>query len=92
MEGAILWQQSSGERRALSYQAFTLARKILDQDLRVNRRIRKPRAVIVDLDETILDNEIYEGMQVKNGVNRFILLPNAMYGNWVSAIYDNNSG
>jgi 5'-nucleotidase (lipoprotein e(P4) family) len=69
IEGAVLWQQSSGERRALSYQAFALARMMLDRDLRMNRRLKKPRAVIVDLDETILDNSLNEGMQVKNHVN-----------------------
>jgi 5'-nucleotidase (lipoprotein e(P4) family) len=69
IEGAVLWQQSSGERRALSYQAFALARLMLDRDLRMNRRLRKPRAVIVDLDETILDNGLYQGMQVRNDVD-----------------------
>src|SRR6266436_1686804 len=69
IEGAILWQQTSGERRALSYQAFTLARMMLDRDLRLNRRNRKRGAVIVDLDETILDNSRYEGMLLKNRVN-----------------------
>jgi len=38
IEGAVLWQQTSGERRALSYQAFNLARLMLDRDLRMNRR------------------------------------------------------
>src|SRR5882762_1001277 len=47
IEGAVLWQQTSGERRALSYQAFALARMMLDRDLRINRRHGKPRAVIV---------------------------------------------
>jgi 5'-nucleotidase (lipoprotein e(P4) family) len=69
IEGAVLWQQRSGERRALSYQAFTLARVMLDRDLRVNRRVGKPRAVIVDLDETILDNSRFEGTLVKNRIN-----------------------
>jgi 5'-nucleotidase (lipoprotein e(P4) family) len=69
IEGAVLWQQTSGERRALSYQAFALARMLLDRDLRVNRRNRKPRAIIVDLDETILDNGRNEGMLVKNRIN-----------------------
>ena len=69
LEGAVLWQQTSGERRALSYQAFALARVLLDRDLRMNGRNRKPRAIIVDLDETILDNSRYEGMLVKNRVN-----------------------
>ncbi len=69
IEGAVLWQQSSGERRALSYQAFTLARLMLDRDLRMNRRNRKPRAVIVDLDETILDNSLNQGRLLRNRVN-----------------------
>jgi 5'-nucleotidase (lipoprotein e(P4) family) len=69
IEGAVLWQQASGERRALSYQAFTLARMMLDRDLRMNRRDRKPRAVIVDLDETILDNSCFEGMLLQQRVN-----------------------
>jgi 5'-nucleotidase (lipoprotein e(P4) family) len=69
IEGAVLWQQSSGERRALSYQAFTLARLMLDRDLRMNRRERKPRALIVDLDETILDNSRFEGMLLRKRVN-----------------------
>lgn len=68
IEGATLWQQTSGERRALSYQAFALARMMLDRDLRMNHN-RKARAVIVDLDETILDNSRFEGMQLKNRVN-----------------------
>jgi len=69
IEGAVLWQQTAGERRALSYQAFNLARMMLDRDLTMNRGNRKPRAVIVDLDETILDNSRYEGMLLQNRVN-----------------------
>ena len=69
IEGAVLWQQTSGERRALSYQPFALARMMLDRDLRMNRPLRKPRAVIVDLDETILDNSRYEGMLLQHRVN-----------------------
>ena len=69
LAGAVLWQQTSGERRALSYQTFALARMMLDRDLRMNRRNRKPRAIIVDLDETILDNSRFEGMLVTNRIN-----------------------
>jgi 5'-nucleotidase (lipoprotein e(P4) family) len=68
LEGAVLWQQTSGERRALSYQAFALARMLLDRDLRMNHRNSKQRAIIVDLDETILDNGRNEGRMLKNGV------------------------
>src|SRR5438552_9108139 len=63
--GAILWTQSSGEKAALSYQAFALARMMLDQDLHVNRRSRMKRAVIVDVDETIIDNSRYQAMLIQ---------------------------
>src|SRR5215813_15673441 len=54
--GAVLWTQSSAEYRALAFQAFTLARLRVDQDLaqhRSRRRSARP-AVIVDADETVL--------------------------------------
>ncbi|HVQ38133.1 MAG TPA: 5'-nucleotidase, lipoprotein e(P4) family [Pyrinomonadaceae bacterium] len=61
--GALLWTQSSAEYRALAYQTFLLARLRLDQDL-IHHRIRRgasPRAaVIVDVDETVMDNSRYQ--------------------------------
>ncbi len=63
--GAVLWTQSSGEKVALAYQAFSLARLRLDQDFRANRRSKLRRAVIVDVDETILDNSRNQAMLVK---------------------------
>lgn len=68
LEGAVVWQQTSGERRALSYQTFVLARMMLDRDLRMNRRHRMKRAIIVDVDETIVDNIRYEARMVKDRV------------------------
>lgn len=65
-EGAILWTQASGEARALAYQAFTLARVVLDRDLRVNRRSRVRRAVVVDVDETVLDNSPFQATLLKS--------------------------
>jgi 5'-nucleotidase (lipoprotein e(P4) family) len=64
LEGTVLWQQTSGERRALSYQAFALARMMLDRDLRMNRRSKMKRAIIVDVDETILDNSPFQAWSV----------------------------
>jgi len=64
--GAILWTQTSGEARALAYQAFTLARMVLDQDLRLKRRAGQRRAVVVDVDETVLDNSRYQATLLKN--------------------------
>jgi 5'-nucleotidase (lipoprotein e(P4) family) len=69
MAGAVLWTQLSGEKRALSYQAFALARMMLDRDLRANRNRRVRRAVIVDVDETILDNSRYQTMLLKTRTN-----------------------
>lgn len=63
--GAILWTQSSGEKAALAYQAFSLARLRLDQDLRANRRNKMRRAVVVDVDETVLDNSRFQAKLVK---------------------------
>ena len=63
--GAVLWMQTSGERAALSYQAFSLARMVLDRDLRTARS-RMKRAVIVDIDETILDNSRNQAWLIKN--------------------------
>ena len=66
--GAILWMQSSGERAALSYQAFSLARLMLDRDLRTGRS-KMHRAVIVDIDETIMDNSRYQAWLIKHRQN-----------------------
>lgn len=64
--GAALWQQSSGEARALQYQAFALARLMLDRDLRTPARSKLKRAVVVDVDETVLDNSRFQaGLIVK---------------------------
>src|SRR5215510_5079210 len=63
--GAILWTQTSAEKAALSYQAFSLARLRLDQDFRVNRNRRMKRAVVVDVDETVLDNSRYQAKLAK---------------------------
>jgi 5'-nucleotidase (lipoprotein e(P4) family) len=64
--GAVLWQQSSAEARALQYQAYALARLMLDRDLRDNARLKRPRAVVVDVDETVLDNSASQAALVIN--------------------------
>ncbi|HJR08107.1 MAG TPA: 5'-nucleotidase, lipoprotein e(P4) family [Pyrinomonadaceae bacterium] len=68
-EGAVLWTQTSGEARALAYQAFNLARMMLDRDLQFNRRNRMKRAIVVDADETVLDNSRYQATLLKNRQN-----------------------
>ena len=50
---AVNWFQQSGEYQALTWQAFNTARMAFDQAPSLTG---KPKAVIVDLDETMLDN------------------------------------
>ena len=67
---AVLWTQSSAEYRALALQAFTLARLRVDQDLaqhRSRRRAARP-AVIVDVDETVMDNSRFQAELILRGV------------------------
>jgi 5'-nucleotidase (lipoprotein e(P4) family) len=63
--GSTLWTQYSGEERALAYQAYHLARLLLDRDLRINRKDKRRRAVVVDVDETVLDNSRHQAQMIK---------------------------
>lgn len=63
---AILYHQQSGEVRAMCYQAFQLAKLMLTDDLE-NKKIYRKRAVVLDIDETVLDNSPYEAQCVLDG-------------------------
>lgn len=63
IESATLWWQTSGEARALQYQAFHWAQLVLDKDLR-DKKSKQSRAVVVDVDETVLDNGNYQAAVV----------------------------
>jgi 5'-nucleotidase (lipoprotein e(P4) family) len=63
--GATLWMQHSAENRALAYQAFNLAKMMLDQDFRINRKKKQRRAIIVDADETVIDNTAAQAWGIK---------------------------
>jgi 5'-nucleotidase (lipoprotein e(P4) family) len=65
--GATIWYQNSAEARALCYQAFNLAKMRLDIDLLENAGDKTPRAVVVDVDETVLDNSPYEARLIEKG-------------------------
>jgi len=60
---ATLYQQKAAEYRALSYQTFNLAALMLDKDLS-DKHVDKHRVVIVDIDETVLDNSPFEGKTI----------------------------
>lgn len=57
------WMQQSGEYQALAYQAYNAAKVAFDH-AKVAKG--KKKAVVVDLDETMLDNSAYAGWQVKH--------------------------
>lgn len=59
---SALWQQTSSEYEALCYQAFNLARDRIHFDLM--KEWSKPRAVIIDLDETLLFNSRYNASDI----------------------------
>ena len=56
---AVLWQQTAGEYKALTYQAFNLAKLQLDNIIERKKESKKPLAIITDIDETALDNSPY---------------------------------
>lgn len=73
--GAILYQQKAAEYRALAYQAYNLARLRLDEDLDKKNAKKlpkaersRPRAVIVDIDETVLNNSPSNAYAAKNNL------------------------
>lgn len=54
--GAYLWQQTSGEYKALTYQAYNIAKMRVEQEQQDKHN--KKRAVVFDIDETVLDNSV----------------------------------
>ena len=65
---ATLYQQQSAEYRALCLQAFRSAREALLQDL-ADKSIDKPRAIITDIDETVLDNSPFQAACILNNTD-----------------------
>lgn len=62
---AVLWQHSSAEAHRIQQQAFELARIRLAENL--EGADPRPPAVIVDIDETVLDNSPYEVDAIRKG-------------------------
>ncbi|MGC4103994.1 5'-nucleotidase, lipoprotein e(P4) family [Ferruginibacter sp.] len=53
---AVLWQQRSGEYKALCYQAFALAKIKLMEKIALHKKDGMQLAIVTDIDESILDN------------------------------------
>ncbi len=69
--GAILFMQKAAEYRALCYQAYNWGKRTLDDDDKTKKKLPKaqkkmPRAVVVDIDETVLDNSPAQASNAKN--------------------------
>jgi acid phosphatase len=75
---ATLWVQSSAEYRAAATQTFAAARHALDEALEDPSRVAaleetdndpsQPPAIIVDADETLLDNTPFEARAINAGI------------------------
>ncbi|PKQ63516.1 5'-nucleotidase, lipoprotein e(P4) family [Labilibaculum filiforme] len=64
---ATLWFQRASECRALYYQAFNIAKLSLDNQLASQNENSLPKAVVVDIDETVLDNSPFETNSIRTG-------------------------
>jgi len=62
---AVSWYQHSAEMNALYYQGFNIARQRLDEAVTAGSQA-KPLAVVVDIDETMLDNSPFETTVIKH--------------------------
>ena len=58
MAYATVWFQKSAENRAIFYQTFQFAKMMLDKNLK-EIKSKKPKAIITDIDETVVDNSAY---------------------------------
>lgn len=65
---ATLYQQSSAEAAALYHQAYNFARIMVHNELQ-NQSIKQKRAIIIDVDETVLDNSPYQALCIVEGIN-----------------------
>ena len=76
---AVLFKRTSAEYKANTYQAYASAKKNIDKALDdrswtalVNQTINYedlPPAIILDIDETVLDNSEHQVRSIKNGTN-----------------------
>ena len=62
---SVLWTRNSGEYRALNFQAYNFATLSLDKALK-EKKDKRPKCVIVDIDETVLDNSEYYEVAIKD--------------------------
>lgn len=66
---SVLWYQNSAEARAAFYQGYQMGQFRLEQALK--DQSDKPLAVVLDLDETVLDDSPHQAWLIKN--RKFLL-------------------
>jgi len=69
---AINWVQTSAEYRAISYQAYNLARMNLDNFL-ASYSGSKPVAISVDIDEVVFDNSAYQAWLIGQDFGYYVV-------------------
>lgn len=75
---ATIWYQSSPEVKALYYQGFNIAKERVVEYSK--QKSDKPKAVVVDLDETMIDNSPFQGKMIETGKP----FTPEMWGEWVA--------
>jgi len=65
---AVLYTQTAAEYRALCYQAFNMARMQIDNSSKMLGGFKK-KVVVVDIDETMLDNSPYEAQMILDSIS-----------------------
>lgn len=63
---SVLWFQKAGEVKALYYQGYNIGKMRLDEILKSKKKGLKP-AIVLDIDETIVDNSPYLAWNVQTG-------------------------
>ena len=67
----LLWMRTSAEYRALAYQGYNVALNAVKMAVSDPSHQRKPLAIVLDADETVVDNTKLMGESVANGNGRF---------------------
>ena len=62
---SILWMQNAAEYRELCYQAYNIALERVDQAVKSKRKSKKPLAIVLDIDETVISTAEFNAMLAK---------------------------
>ena len=81
----LLWMRTSAEYRALAYQGYNVAMNAVKMAVTDPSHQRKPLAIVLDADETVVDNTKLMGESIVNGNGRF----DAPW--WRQAVYQGKS-